>query len=171
MLIDFPGLMTEFTQVKPGDVFIYFDDNYRSNIAMKIFDAVSAEESEAVLSFSTAAYPSMTPPIVVGSQKLQNRDVCVLRDVVVRPRFDVAKLRGDSPPEQEPGPVIVASDGVFIRAWLYGGQQTIEVDLATGAVGPSFAHPGSVWVDYWEVVLPGLSGERVLCERGVPAAT
>jgi hypothetical protein len=175
MVFDFAGVMTEFAKIEPGEFFIFFDEGRRA-FAMKIFDAsveqvTSSQKKMGVLSFSLAVHPSMTPPTVLNVERFQNRDVCVPRDVVIRPPFDITELRNGSPSEGAPGPIMIASDGVFIRASPIQGQKTIDVDLHTGAAGASFAHPGGIWVDAWKIVLVGRSGETVLCERGKPAAS
>jgi len=171
MVLDFPGVMTEFEKVEPGEFFIFFDEG-RPAFAMKIYDASveqdSSQKKAGVLSFSLAMQSSMTRPTVLDVKRFRNRDVCVVSEVVIRPQFEISKLRDGSPPEQSPGPIMFASDGVFVRAWPDHGQKTIDVDLCTGGAGASFAHPGGLWVEDWEIVLIGRSGETVLCKRGTP---
>jgi hypothetical protein len=168
MLVDFPGVMTEFAKVKSGEFFIYFEDS-QAALAMKIFDAVSPEKKVGVMSFSTAIHPSMTPPTVLDSGQLfQNRAVCVVRDVVIRPPFQMNKVRSNSPSLDRPGPIIFAIGATYIRP--YDRRGTIDIDLATGATEESRAHPGSIWLDDWEIVWVGRFEEKILCERGKPAA-
>jgi hypothetical protein len=166
MVVDFPGAMTEFAKVKPGEFFIYLEDG-EAALAMKIFDASSPEKKAAVMSFSTAIHASMTPPTVLESN-FQNRAVCVVRDVVIRPPFQMNKLHSNSLSLERPGPVIFAVGATYIRA--HDRRGTIDVDLATGATEQSRAHPGSIWLDNWEIVWVGRSAEKILCERGKPAA-
>jgi len=114
-----------------------------------------------------AAHSSMTPPTILEAQ-LQNRTVCVVRAVVVRLPFQTNVLRSGSPSMDHPGTVIIAIGGTFIRAYERTGCK--DVNLSTGAVEQTRAHPGSVWLDDWEIILPLESGEHRLCERGKPAA-
>jgi len=167
MIVDFPGVMTDFANVKAGEFFIYFEDGSAA-FAMKIFDAISAEKKVAVLSFSTAVHASMTPPTVLEGFQFQNRAVCVVRDVIIRPPFQMKMLRSNSPSLDRPGPIIFAVGGTYIRAYERSG--TVDVNLSTGATEQSRAHPGSMWLEDWEVVLPLPSGESLLCQRGKPAA-
>ena len=166
MQIDFPGTMTGFAAVQPGDFFVYFDDQ-GSALGMKIYD--SSKKTVAVVSFSVAGHPSVTPPTVLEEFQFQNRSVCVVPSAVSRPPFDLNDLRSNSPSLDRPGPIIVGVGGTFIRA--YGRSGTIDVDLNTGAAEQSRAHAGSVWIDNWEIVLPSAEGgSHRLCERGKPAS-
>ena len=173
MLIDFPGVMTDFSKVLPGEFFIYIEEG-KTACGMKIFDAASQKldpESQVkvgVLSFSAAAHLSMTPPTILETQ-FQNRTVCVVRAVVIRLPFQANVLRSGSPSMDRPGTVIIAVGGTFIRGYDRTGCK--DVNLSSGAVEQSRAHPGSVWLDNWEIILPLESGAHRLCERGNPAAT
>lgn len=90
------------------------------------------------MSFSTAGHASMTPPTILEGQ-FQNRSVCVVRDVVIHPPFQMKNLRSSSPSLERPGPIIFAVGATYIRA--YDRRGTIDVDLKTGASEQSRAHP------------------------------
>ena len=66
----FPGAMSGFAAVKPGDFFVYFDDQ-GSAFGMKIYDL--SKKTVAVISFSVAGQRlwdrlvlSLPPPVVGG---------------------------------------------------------------------------------------------------------
>jgi hypothetical protein len=165
MIVDFPGVMMDFADVPSGEFFIFIEDR-EPNLAMKIFD--SAEKKAAVMSFSTTVHASMTPPTVFEGGQFQNVSVCVVRDVVIRPPFEMKNLRDDSPSLDRPGPIIFAVGASYIRAYAQRG--TIDVDLKTGTTEACRNHPGSTWLDNWEIVWIGGSKEKILAERGQPAA-
>ena len=166
MNIDFAGVMTVFAAVRPGDFFIYFEDDGPA-FGMKIS---LPDKTVAVISFSAAVHAGVTPPTMLEGNQFQNSTVCVLPNAVIRPPSDPDDLRKNSPSLNSPGPIIVGVGGTFIRAHAPSG--TIDVDLTSGAAERFRAHHGSVWVDDWEIVLPLASGEiRKLRERGKPAST
>ena len=115
MVVDFPGVMMDFASVPSGEFFIFFEEG-EANLGMKIFDAVAAEKRATIMSFSTAGHASMTPPTILEGQ-FQNRSVCVVRDVVIRPPFQMNKLRSNSPSLDRPGPIIFAIRATYIRAY------------------------------------------------------
>lgn len=169
MIVDFPVAMTDFVNAPFGEFFVYFGDG-DAELAMKIFDAVSPDKKAAVLSFTAPVHASMTPPTVIEATGFLNRSVGVVRDVVIRPPFEMNTLRTGSPSVDRPGPIIFGIDATYIRAYARNG--CVDVDLGTGATEQSRAHPGSIWVEDWQIILVGKSEEEVvLCERGKPAAT
>ena len=58
MNIDFPGVMTEFAAVQPGDFFIYFEDDGPA-FGMK---TSLPDKTAAVISFSAAVHAGVPPP-------------------------------------------------------------------------------------------------------------
>jgi hypothetical protein len=141
---------------------MYFDHDQSPAFSMKV--------EHGALSFSQAAHPTMTPPTLLPLVEFQNRHVWVLEKAVMRPAFEGHHFHGSErgPPEKEPGTITFAPDGVFIRAWPFGSQSTQDVNLLTGAIGASFAHPDSMWSDDWQIILINPAEEVVLCERGKP---
>jgi hypothetical protein len=158
MKIDFPGKMQPFTELNVGTFFIYFDGQTPA-FGMK-------DSDNNLLSFTYAIHPNKTPPTILARERFENRDVCVLENVVFRPIFKVEKLCDGPPPQGQPGSIIIAGDGKFIRAW--SGNQTQDVNITTGAVGASFAHPGGMWIADWQIVLLEGTRETILCERAEP---
>jgi hypothetical protein len=167
MIVDFPGDMADFVTVDPGQLFIHFDNGV-AGLAMKIFDGSSPQKKTAVLSFTTPVHASMTPPTVLEAIGFQNKSVCAVRDAIIRPSFELGTLRSDSPSSNRPGPIIFGVGATYMRAYERSG--CVDVNLKTGEAEQSRAHPGSTWVENWEIVLVRKSGELVLCERGKPAA-
>ncbi len=101
--------------------------------------------------------------------QFRDRSVCVVPRAMIRPPFDLNDLRSNSPSLDHPGPIIVGVGGSFIRA--YGPSGTIDVNLSTGAAEQSRFHPGSAWINNWEIVLPlAEGGDHRLCERGKPTS-
>jgi hypothetical protein len=169
MITDFSGQMMQFPNVKLGTFFVSFDDDDHPILAMKTSGDVSGESDGAVLVFTLAVHPSMTPPTILRSDIFRNRDVLVLAEAAIRPMFQLSKLRRGSPSVNFPGPIIIDAQGVFIRAWA--GSGTVDVDVKSGAIASSLTHPGSTWVDDWKIVLREQNGESVLCHRGRPKAS
>jgi hypothetical protein len=163
-VLDLAGEMMPFAKIDPAALFVYFDDS-RPALGMKMVDQVDHH----VLSFSKAARPSLTPPTILPGGSFGNRDLFLLRKAVIRPVFDFSRLRTGPAPDQVSGTIIFARDGVFMRAWPFGSQTTQDVELNTGRIGASFAHPDGMWVDDWEIVLiSGATKETVLGRRGKP---
>jgi hypothetical protein len=166
MRVDFPGSMRDFKDLSAGEFFVYFEDKARP-LAMKIFDDASPDKPVAVLSFSTAAHPSMTPPTILLGGQFQNRSVLVIPGVSLRPVCALDKRHTDSPSLDRPGPIIFAVGATMIRAFSRSGG--VDVDLTTGAAQVPRAYPGSTWVDDWAIIVHWLDEEIVLCARGKPA--
>jgi hypothetical protein len=112
MRVDFPGVMMPFSQVAAGDCLLFFTEGAQMpDVGMK----VSVGGSDAVLSFTTPVHPSMTPPTVLYG--FENKQLCVLRDATVRPKYDANGVWCGSPSINRPGPIIFANRVTFIRAW------------------------------------------------------
>jgi hypothetical protein len=155
--------------VQPAEFFVDFAENQPA-FFMKIFDGsvTPGDHAMAVLSFTYAARPSMTVPCVLPRHLFQNRDLLVLEKALLRPTFEIAKLRQGPAPSVSPGPIIFANEGIFIRAWQ--GQSTLDADLQSGAAMAASDYKETIWVEDWKIVLLGEKDEIVLYERGKPAS-
>lgn len=161
MLIDVPGVLTPFTNAKSGDFFIHFAGG-DPGLGMKVYNSASPTVI-AVLSFGNRPHPSVKGPSIVDAVNFENRDVALLRDAFVRPIYELPALRDGSPRLDDYGAIIFVGGTTLIRSYSGGGSR--DVDLATGATLSARNHPGSMWVDHWEIILPRLSGPTKLLER------
>jgi hypothetical protein len=167
MQIDFRGTILDFDEVPFGQFLVYFDPDGRLSFGMKIFDSSRANRRPAILSFSTAVHPSMTPPTILEMDQLGRKDVLSLEDALFHPNPDITKLHRGVPKTEDTGAVILTSEGMFIRAWSKNSK--VDVDLATGAAGVD--DEGSVWIDDWSIVLRTEGKDATLCRRGKPASS
>jgi hypothetical protein len=163
MLIDVPGVLTEFSKTGSGAFFIHFAGGDPA-LGMKVHNA-AASDVIAVLSFGDRPHPSIKGPSIVGSSHFENRDVAVLRDAIVRPVYDLEALRDGSPRLDDHGAIIFVAGTALIRAYNKSGP--MDVDLASGAAQSARSHPGAMWVDRWEIILPRPSGLTKLLEREI----
>jgi hypothetical protein len=166
MQVEFPGVMTPFSQVAVGDCCLYFTEGeQKPDVGMKI----TVEGTAALLSLTTAVHPSMTAPTVLQGKLFENSHVCVLRDAKVRPSYDPQRIGKGQLSVNSPGPIIFANRVAYIRAWWNPG--TIDVNLSDGSTVRPQSHVDPIWVEDWVVLLPTANGEQVLCQRGKPRAT
>lgn len=161
MFIDVPGKLTSFSQVQSGEFFIHFAGGTAA-LGIKVHNAASPNV-KAVLSFGDRPHPSVKGPSIIDTTHFDNRDVAVIRDAIVRPLYDLATLREGSPRLDDYGAIVFVGGTALIRAFSKSGPT--DIDLASGAAQSARSHPGSMWVDHWEIVLPRPSGQTKLLER------
>jgi hypothetical protein len=168
MKVDYPGSIVPFKDAKAGAFFAHFAGG-ALGVAMKI-QTSAMPPAIAVLSFSDSPHPTISPPSVLETTQFDNRDVLVFEGAVLRPNRDMKALADGSPPhrDQSVGAVILTEGSVLIRAFNQGGLW--DINFATGAARTMTAHPGSMWIDDWEIVLPQPGADIVLCRREKPAA-
>jgi hypothetical protein len=168
MQVDYPGSMVPFKDAKAGAFFAHFAGD-TLGWAMKIHNA-AAPATIAVLSFSDRRHPKVPGPVVLDTTQFDNRDVLVFKDATLRPPRDLTALVDGSPPTQDKsiGSLILAAGSIYIRA---DRQRFLwDVNIATGEAKNAIAHPGSMWIDDWEIILPQPGDDIVLCRRDKPAA-
>lgn len=167
MLVEYFGQMKDFANLQAGEFFAFFEEG-ATELGMRVVGR-SPEELPHVMAFTLAAHASMTPPTVLNFS-FQNRSVLSIPDAVVRTPLDLGQIHADSPPSRErPGPIIAVGGAILIRA--YGREGTVDVNLATGGIGPARSHPGSTWVEDWQIVRRVRDKDIILCQRGKPAAS
>jgi len=161
MLIDVPGVLTPFSKVQSGEFFIHFAGGTAA-LGMKVHNAASPNVI-AVLSFGDRPHPLVKGPSIVDATHFDNRDVAVIRDAIVRPLYELAALHEGSPRRDDHGAIVFVGGTALIRAYSRSG--SMDIDLASGAGQSARSHPGSMWVDYWEIIMPRPSGPTKLLER------
>jgi hypothetical protein len=92
------------------------------------------------------------------------QDVMTLEDVVLRPKID---RRWFAATHRFVGAVILTEGSAMIRA-ASRGLHLYDVDLATGETRSAIFHPGSIWINDWEIVLTRPGEEILLCRRDKP---
>ena len=163
MKVDYPGSILPFTKVQPGVFFAHFAGG-GLGLAMKIQTAASPP-AVAVLSFTDHVHPSIPSPVVLDTTQFDNRDVLVLKEATLRPRSDLNALVDGSPPQKDKssGSLIMTEGSIYIRA--VHQRFLVDVNMNTGETKSSTAHPGAMWVDDWEIVLPHAGADIVVCRR------
>ena len=161
MKVDYPGSIVSFKKVQPGTFFAHFAGG-ELGLAMKIHSAASPS-SIAVLSFTECLHPTIPGPIVIDTTQFDNRDVLVLKDATLRPRSDLKALVDGSPPQNEKssGSLILTEGSIHIRA--FAQRFLWDINVTTGEAKNS--HPGAMWIDDWEIVLPQPGVDIVICRR------
>jgi hypothetical protein len=152
MLVEKPGTMESFTKVSGGRLFLTFLGEIRV-FGVKIKTKTGLD---AVLHLADG------DPKIVQEDLFVNRDVFLLKD----PKFQFPPLneaKSGNPDHKAFGSVIVSAEGTFVRA--SHSQGPFDVDLERAIAGQSRNHPGSIWFDSWEVILPRGTEPEVLFER------
>jgi hypothetical protein len=167
MQMDYPGSIFPFAEVQSGTFFAHFAGG-TLGLAMKIHIAATPE-TIAVLSFTQRLHPTIPAPTVLDTSVFDNREVLALKEVALRPDIKLEAIMDGSPPlkDQFVGAVILIKGSAYIRA-LYK-TTLLDINLATGAARTAVTHPGSMWINDWEIVLAGRGAETVLCSRDKPA--
>jgi hypothetical protein len=167
MQVDYPGSIVPFPKVPRGAFFAHFAGG-TLGLAMKIHLA-TVPPTNAVLSFSNRLQPTIPAPMVLDTARFDNRDVLVFTEARLRPSSDLKAIADGSPSleERSVGTVILVGGSLLIRA-VYR-MNFWDINLATGDAEKATTHPGSMWIDDWEIVLLRPGGDMVLCRRDKPA--
>lgn len=163
MFVDSIGTLKPFADVKLGEFFLHFAGG-ECGLAMKVFNEASPT-TVAVLAFTERPHPSMTGPCIILPPQFENRDVLVIPSAVVRPSYNGLTALNDGSPKRldDYGALIFSADTALVRAYVQHG--SMDVNLRTGASKSARAHPGSMWVDDWEIVVPTVTGDLKIFER------
>ena len=163
MQLDLVGTLKPFPDVKPGEFFLHFAGGERG-LGMRVYNESSPVSATGVLCFDIQPHPSVKGPSVLGPEQFVNRDVMVIPNAVVRPSYRSAMLNDGTPIRRDDhGVLIFVADAAFVRAYAPHG--AVDVNLRSGALKPFSAHPGSMWIDRWEIVIPTVSGDFQVFER------
>jgi hypothetical protein len=140
MLIDAPGKMTAFPEVKQSELFLTFLDAKTRVVGMKIKTATGYD---AVLHLHEGS------PKLVADTLFVNRDLFLLSNVEFR--FpNIGQAMGGHPETHAYGAAILSAEGAFVRASHSDGP--FDVDVTLGIAKLMKNHPGSIWFDSWEIV-------------------
>ena len=171
MQVDYPGSIAPFTNVRSGAFFAHFVGG-AFGLAMKIHMAASMAASPkniAVLSFTDRLHPTIPSPVVLETTQFNNRDVLVLKDATLRPLNDLKAVLEGTPPQNDKfsGSLILTEGLIYMRA-VHQRFILWDININTGEAKTSSAHPGSMWMDDWEIVLPRPRADIVICRRDKP---